>query len=101
MGRAPFVVKREKEEPSLKMSSIPIPISVPRAPRAMMGGGGGEGARIYSSFRTAFVFEYAIYLLYRYPDTHVCSCSCRILFTLNTWDNHETMQMLNWSYCSQ
>ncbi len=41
-GPAPFVVKREKEEPSLKMSSIPIPISVPRAPRAMMGGGGGR-----------------------------------------------------------
>ncbi len=37
-GPAPFVVKREKEEPSLKMSSISILISVLRAPRVMMGG---------------------------------------------------------------
>ncbi|KAK0481277.1 hypothetical protein IW261DRAFT_1469995 [Armillaria novae-zelandiae] len=29
------VIKREEEEPSLRMSSIPIPIPVPRAPRAM------------------------------------------------------------------
>ncbi|KAK0502050.1 hypothetical protein EDD18DRAFT_1346622 [Armillaria luteobubalina] len=29
------VIKREEEEPSLKMTSIPIPIPVPRAPRAM------------------------------------------------------------------
>ncbi|KAK0187419.1 hypothetical protein F5146DRAFT_1064921, partial [Armillaria mellea] len=29
------VIKREEEEPSLRMASIPIPIPVPRAPRAM------------------------------------------------------------------
>lgn len=40
-GPAPIVVKREEEKPSLRMSSIPILISFPRAPRAMMGGGRG------------------------------------------------------------